>query len=197
MVRPFRSHRVHWRHGGLFIRQEQAASVRSSLWYVDSEGVCSQGSRTGASMIGSLLHGEVVMDSKTFIGLSLVCSLLVPPFVFVHSAAWGGCTAQERIELGKQGYDREQVDRACADVEENFWESLGKGLATELANGVTRELSRALGVRESTYRDSTSATAGARVCVTDGGTCPLSGGPTGYPCYCRTWNGLTFTGLSK
>ena len=136
------------------------------------------------------------MNIQKFIELSLVCSLVVPAFVVMHSAAWGGCTVQERIELGMQGYDKEQVEKACTDVEEDFWESLGKGLATELMNSLTKGLSQASGVRESTYSD-TTATDGARVCVTEGGTCPLSGGPTGYPCYCRTWNGLTFTGLSK
>lgn len=137
------------------------------------------------------------MNRSKLIGLSLMCGLLFPAFPLDSSAAGGGCTVQQRIELGKQGYDRDQVEQACVDDGESFWVALGRGLATELANGLTKELNRALGGRENASVDATPATADAHICVTNAGTCPLSGGPTGYLCYCRTWNGLTFTGLSK
>ena len=149
------------------------------------------------------------MNMKKDIGLSFVCCLVVLNGVVLHSTAWGGCTAQERTELGKQGYDKGEVEKACADDDkkdgENFWESLSKGVLTNLANGLTdglskgldKGLSHALGVRE---RNSTAAAPtpdGARVCVTDAGTCPLSGVPVGFPCYCQATNGATFMGYSK
>jgi len=141
------------------------------------------------------------MNMKKFIGLSLVCCLVVSNFVFLHSAAWGGCTVQQRIELGNQGYDKDEVEKACTDDGEDFWETLSKGVVTDLANGLTNSLAkglnRALVGRESNSTATASTTAGASACITNAGTCPLSGVPIGYPCYCRAWNGATFTGLSK
>ena len=141
------------------------------------------------------------MNMKKFIGLSLVCCLVVPAFMLLHSVAWGGCTVQQRIELGKQGYDKDEVEKACADEGEDFWETLSKGVVTDLANGFTHSLTKglnhALVGRESNPTATASTSAGANACVTNAGTCPLSGVPIGYPCYCRAWNGATFTGLSK
>lgn len=149
------------------------------------------------------------MNIKKCIGLSLACGLVVLNGVILHSAAWGECTVQERIELGKQGYDKSEVEKACADDGtqdgENFWESLGKDVMKNLANGLSDGLSKgldeglssALGARE---RNSTAVAPTpdeARVCVTDVGMCPLSGVPSGIPCYCQTWNGATFMGLSR
>jgi hypothetical protein len=149
------------------------------------------------------------MKKKQNIGLSFVCCLVVLNGVVFHSTAWGGCTVQERIELGKQGYDKGEVEKACADASKNdggnFWEALTKDVVTNLANGVTdglskgldKGLSSALGVRE---RNSTAASPTpeeARECVTNAGICPLSGVPIGARCYCQAWNGATFYGVSK
>jgi hypothetical protein len=144
---------------------------------------------------------EVVMNMKKFIGLSLMCCLVAPNFVLLHSVAWGGCTVQQRIELGKQGYGKDEVEKTCTGEGEDFWEALSKGVVTDLANGLTNSLTKglnhALVGRESNSTATASTPAGASVCVTNAGTCPLSGVPIGYPCYCRAWNGATFTGLSK
>ena len=137
------------------------------------------------------------MNMKKFIGLSLVCCLVVPNFVLLHSAAWGGCTVQQRIELGKQGYEKDEVEKACTDDGEDFWETLSKGVVTDLANGLTHSLTKGLNHALVGRESNSTATAGASACVTNAGTCPLSGVPIGYPCYCRAWNGATFTGLSK
>lgn len=133
------------------------------------------------------------MNLKTFIGLSLMCSFLIPAVVMVHSSAWGGCSVQDRIELGKQGYDKTEVEKACTEAGENFWETLGKGLGAGIADSLTRKS----GKQEHTSTGAAPATPGAQACVTNAGTCPLPGGPVGYPCYCRAWNGVMFTGLSK
>ena len=142
------------------------------------------------------------MNIKKFIGLSLVCCLVVSNFVFLHSATWGGCTVQQRIELGNQRYDKDEVEKACTDDGEDFWETLSKGVVTDLANGLTNSLAKGLnqcvgGTGEQLIQPPRRATAGASACITNVGTCPLSGVPIGYPCYCRAWNGATFTGLSK
>ena len=149
------------------------------------------------------------MNMKKCIGLSCLCCLVGLNVVTFHSVAWGGCTVQERIELGKQGYGKDEVEKACADAGqqdgENFWESLSKGVVKDLANGLAdglskgldKGLSSALGVRE---RNSTAAAPtpnSASACVTNAGTCPLSGVPTGAPCYCQAWNGATYMGVSK
>ena len=149
------------------------------------------------------------MNMKKRIGLSLVCCFGVLNIVMLHSAAWGGCTVQERIELGKQGYDKGEVEKACADDGNsdggNFWEALTKDVVTNLSKGLTdglskgldKGLSSALGVRE---RNSTAAAPSpqeARECVTIAGICPFSGGPVGAQCYCQAWNGATLYGVSK
>lgn len=149
------------------------------------------------------------MNIKKRIGLSLSCCLVVLNGAVFHSTAWGGCTAQERIELGKQGYDKSEVEKACADASQNdggnFWESLGKdmmknltnGLSDGLSKGLDKGLSSALGARE---RNSTAASPTpqeARECVTIAGICPLSGVPVGAQCYCQAWNGATFYGVSQ
>jgi hypothetical protein len=148
------------------------------------------------------IRTEAVMNIKKYIGLSLVGCLAVLSIVVLHSAAWGGCTVQERIELGKQGYDKDEVEKTCADSGENFWEALTKDVVNNLAKGatdsLTKSLDKALLGRE---RESTTAAptpnGGASVCVTDAGICPLSGVPSGAPCYCQAWNGATFMGLSR
>jgi hypothetical protein len=149
------------------------------------------------------------MNMKKRIGLSLVCCLGILTVVILHSAAWGGCTVQERIELGKQGYDRSEVENACADAGQNdggnFWESLGKdvmknltnGLSDGLSKGLDKGLSSALGVRERTSTAASPTPQEARECVTNAGTCPLSGAPIGAGCYCQAWNGGTYYGISK
>jgi hypothetical protein len=133
---------------------------------------------------------------KTFTALSIACVLAVSNVVLSHSAAWGACTAQERIELGNQGYDKDEVQKACTEGGEDFWDSLSKELATGLASGLTKGLNQALGIRDSNATSAQSA-GGASACVTNAGTCPLSGGQVGYPCYCQAWNGATFTGFSR
>jgi len=128
----------------------------------------------------------------------ICCSLIVPALVLVDSDAWSGCTVEQRIELGKQGYDKEQVEKACSESDDNFWDNLSKGFAKELANGLTNGLNKALGGSGNNENNYASSNAnGAQLCSTNYGTCPLSGGPVGYPCYCPGWNGYTITGISK
>lgn len=133
---------------------------------------------------------------KTFTALCLACALAISNIVLWHSEAWGACTAQERIELANHGYDKDEVQQACTNGGEDFWGSLSKGLATGLASGLTKGFNQALGIRDPNASSAPGA-GGASACVTNAGTCPLSGGPVGYPCYCQAWNGATFTGLSK
>ena len=149
------------------------------------------------------------MKMKKRIGLSFVCCLVGLTAVSLQSTAWGECTVQERIELGKQGYDKSEVEKACADDGQkdggNFWEALTKDVLTNFSNGLSdglskgldKGLSSALGARE---RNSTAAAptpSSASVCVTNAGTCPLSGVPAGARCYCQVWNGPTFYGVSR
>jgi hypothetical protein len=133
---------------------------------------------------------------KQLMAVIMVCALVVPVMVLVHSDAWSGCTIEQRIELGKQGYDKAEVKEACDDSGDDFWDILSKGLATGLANGLTSELNQARGSRENS-KPAPAPASGATICETNYGTCPLSGGPIGYPCYCPGWNGYTFTGSSK
>ena|SRR5688572_10901898 len=127
---------------------------------------------------------------------TMVSILLMPAVILVSSDAWSGCSVEQRIELGKQGYDKGEVEKACGNSGDDFWDILSRGVATGLANGLTNELNQALGGREKS-NGASSATSGARACATTAGMCPLSGGPLGYPCYCQAWNGATFTGLSQ
>ena len=116
---------------------------------------------------------------KDVMAVIIWCSLLVfPAFVPVDSDAWSGCTVEQRIELSNQGYGKDEVEKACS-----------------YANGLTNGLNKALGGSGNNY--ASSATYSASMCSTNYGTCPLSGGPVGYPCYCPGWNGYTITGISK
>ena len=143
------------------------------------------------------------MNRTHYMGLGFACFLVALNGVSLHSAAWAGCTVEQRIELGKNGYDKGEVEKGCADdgknVGESFWKTLSKSVVTDLANGFTDGLTKGLNNalvgrdRSSTAPTSTSAS----VCVTDAGTCPLSGVPSGAPCYCHAWNGTTFYGVAK
>lgn len=148
-----------------------------------------------------VIRTEAVMNIKKCIRLSLMCCFVVLNGVLVQSVAWGGCTVQERIELGKQGYAKEDVEKTCADTGENFLETLSKSMMTDLANGLTNSLTKglnnALGGRERNSTASAPSSDAAHLCVTNVGACPLSGIPTGAPCYCQAWNGATFMGVSK
>ena len=139
------------------------------------------------------------------IRLGFVCCLVIVNGVLLEAAAWGDCTVEQRIELGKQGYGKDEVEKACAGDEkndgENFWEALTKDVVTGLANGLTDSLSKglnnALVGRERGSQTSALSTNSANACVTNAGACPLSGVPSGAPCYCQTWNGATFYGIAK
>jgi hypothetical protein len=142
------------------------------------------------------------MKGKKSIGLSLACCLVVLNVVILHSAAWGECTVQERIELGKHGYNKEEVGKMCEDDGGNFWEALTKDVINNLAKGATDSLTKSLNnalvgrERESTTSSQTSE--GARVCITDVGVCPpQSGTPIGARCYCQAWDGTPFVGFSR
>jgi hypothetical protein len=149
------------------------------------------------------------MNRTHYMGLGFACFLVTVNGVSLQSAAWAGCTVEQRIELGKHGYDKGEVEKACTDDGkkdgENFWESLSKGVVTNLANGLTeglskgldKGLSQALGVRERNSTAAAPSSNSANACVTNAGTCPLSGVPSGAPCYCQTWNGTTFYGIAK
>ncbi len=149
------------------------------------------------------------MNMRRYIGVSLACCVGMSNVVMLHSAAWGDCTVQERIELGKQGYDKSEVEKACADAGNsdsgNFWEALTKDVVTNLSKGLTdglskgldKGLSSALGARERSSTAASSAPPDARECVTIAGICPLSGGHVEAQCYCQAWNGATFYGVSK
>lgn len=127
-----------------------------------------------------------------------LCSLIVLALVLVDSNAWSGCTIEQRIDLGKQGYDKGEVEKACGDSGDDFWNTMGKALGNTLSDAMTRGVDKAFGGNgRNHYTDASSAMNGASRCETNVGTCPLSGGPAGYPCYCRAWNGSTFTGISR
>lgn len=146
---------------------------------------------------------EVAM--KHVMAVLTLCSLVVPAFVLVDSDAWSRCTPEQRIELGKQGYDKSEVDQTCNDSGDDFWNALSNTLGQALTRGVEigaanglNKLDQALGGNRNNYStDASSTFSGASRCETTYGTCSLSGGPVGYPCYCRAWNGTTFTGISK
>lgn len=136
---------------------------------------------------------------KPVVAIIIWSSLAVTAVVLVGSDAWSGCTIEQRIELGKQGYDKGQVEKACSESVDNFWDSLGKDFARDFAKdlekGLTNGLNKALGANGNNY--ASSAISGARICSTNYGTCPLSGVPVGYPCYCTGRNGYAITGISK
>ena len=132
---------------------------------------------------------------KTFTALSIVFVLAVSNFS-LHSVTWAACTVQERIQLGNQGYDKDEVQKACSDDGDDFWDSFTRELGSGLASGLTKGLNEALGIRDSN-QTSVAGSGGASACVTNAGTCPLPGGPQGYPCYCQAWNGATFSGISR
>jgi hypothetical protein len=135
-------------------------------------------------------------DMKTFTTLGLVLTLVLLTVGSYSPAASANCTAQERIQLGNQGYDKDEVQRACSDGGDDFWDSFTRELGSGLANGLTKGLNQTLGIRDNNQA-STQSGDSASICVTNAGTCPLAGGPQGYPCYCRAWNGATFSGFSR
>jgi hypothetical protein len=65
---------------------------------------------------------------KHVMAVITLCSLVVPGFVLVDSDAWSGCTIEQRIELGNQGYDKGEVEKACRDTGDVFLDILSKGV---------------------------------------------------------------------
>ena len=142
---------------------------------------------------------------KHVMAVLTVCSLVVPALVLVDSDAWGGCTIDQRIKLGDQGYDKVEVEKKCSDSGGDLLNALSNTLSIALSRGVEigaanglNKLDKALGGSGNNHStNASSATHGASMCETGYGMCPLPGGPVGYPCSCRAWNGSTFTGISK
>jgi hypothetical protein len=134
---------------------------------------------------------EVAM--KHVAAVIIWCSLIVPALVFVDSDAWSSCTIEQRIELGKQGYEKAEVEKACRDHGDDFLDILTGALQKGAEIGWKKLDPNG----NNNNPDASLATNGARICSTNYGTCPLSGGPVGNACYCRTRNGYTSLGISK
>ena len=118
-----------------------------------------------------------------------LCSLIILSFLFGVPDAWSVCTIDQRIELGKQGYDKGEVEKMCADSGDVWTQIISKG--------VEMGMNKLGGNRNNQNTNALSATQAASTCVTNNGTCPLTGGPVGNTCYCRAPNCFTFTGISK
>ena len=135
----------------------------------------------------------------------LTLSLVVPALVLVDSDAWSGCTIDQRIKLGDQGYDKAEVEKKCSDSGADFFNTLSNTLSMALSRGVEmgaanglNRLDKALGGSgNNPYTNGSAATHGASMCETHFATCPLPGGPVGSPCYCRAQNGYTYNGIAK
>ena len=129
--------------------------------------------------------------------VAIVFSLIVPTVVLLYSEASSSCTVDQRIDLGKQGYTIEQVEKVCssdAGVDKffnQFLDGLGKGLADELSKALVGE-----GKSGDGKSPSPSASA-ATMCTTDYGSCPLTGVAVGYSCHCRAWNGYAYPGIAR
>ena len=51
---------------------------------------------------------------KHVMAVIIGCNLVVSAFVVADSYAWSGCTIEQRIELGNQGYGKDEVEKACS-----------------------------------------------------------------------------------
>ena len=118
-----------------------------------------------------------------------ICALFVSPLWIADADAWSGCTIEQRIELGKQGYDKGEVEKACRDGSDVFLDILNGAV------GIGLKKWEESGNKHKT--DTSVASNGASMCTTNRGTCPLPGGPVGHACYCRWPNGYTLPGISK
>ena len=114
----------------------------------------------------------------------------------------GGCTIDQRINLGKQGYTSERVDQMCNNSESSagdggpwdkllneFMGELGKGLGQEIFKG-NDQGNNAVPIRPGPFNHAT-------MCATNYGTCPLQGIPAGTSCYCKAYNGFTAYGVAR
>jgi hypothetical protein len=139
---------------------------------------------------------------KTITVVALVLSLVAPSVIFIHVDAFGSCTIDQRIHLGKQGYTSDRVDKMCDDVEPSaqastgVWDEFLKSFMGELGKGISKELLNDNGNNAASaapYSHSNAAT----MCTTGYGQCPLQGVPVGASCYCRAYNGFTAYGIAR
>jgi hypothetical protein len=141
---------------------------------------------------------------KTITVVALVFSLVAPSVILIHADAFGSCTIDQRIHLGKQGYTSDRVDNMCGEAEPPAQESTGvwdeflKSFMGELGKGISKELLNNDGngnnaASAAPYSHSRTAT----MCTTGYGQCPLQGVPAGASCYCRAYNGFTAYGIAR
>ena len=142
---------------------------------------------------------------------AIVLSLVCPSVTLMSSDAFSTCTIDQRINLGKQGYTPDRVDKMCGNEgpsaqestqESNgaldqflksFMDELGKGLVKELLNDNDTANNAAPAAPSAPYSQSKTAT----MCTTNYGPCPLQGIPVGASCYCRAYNGFTALGIAR
>jgi hypothetical protein len=153
--------------------------------------------------------GEAKMRNVTF--AAIVLSLVGSSIALSYSEGSSGCTIDQRINLGKQGYTSERVDQMCTHSESSpsaegskdggpwdkllneFMGELGKGLGQGLFKGNDKGNNAVPPTSASPYSHSNTAT----MCATNYGTCPLRGIPAGASCYCRAYNGFTAYGVAR
>lgn len=141
---------------------------------------------------------------------AIVLSLVGSSIVLSYSEGSSGCTIDQRINLGKQGYTAERVDQMCTHSESSApaEESKGGGPLDGLINAFMGELGKGLGQELFKGNDkgnnnappapvSPSYSNRATMCATRHGTCPLQGIPAGTSCYCRAYNGFTAYGVAR
>jgi hypothetical protein len=141
---------------------------------------------------------------------AIVLSLVGSSIALSYSEGSSGCTIDQRINLGKQGYTSERVDQMCTHSESSppaeeskggpldglinaFMGELGKGLGQELFKGNDKGNNTAPPAPVSPRSYPHTAT----MCATNYGTCPLRGIPAGASCYCRAYNGFTAYGVAR
>jgi hypothetical protein len=134
--------------------------------------------------------------------VALVLILVAPSFILIHADAFGSCTIDQRIHLGKQGYTSDRVDKMCGDADppaqesNGAWDEFLKSFMGELGKGISKELLNDNGNNAASaapYSHSNTAT----MCTTGYGQCPLQGVPAGASCYCRFYNGSTAYGIAR
>jgi hypothetical protein len=114
----------------------------------------------------------------------------------------GGCTVDQRINLGKQGYTPESIDQMCSHSESSpgdggAWDKLINGFMGELGKGLSQELFKGNDESNNTAPIRPGPFNHAALCATNYGTCPLQRVPVGASCYCKAYNGFTAYGVAR
>jgi hypothetical protein len=127
----------------------------------------------------------VIIQKVILLGIVLIAFESAAPLPQAAAA----CTIQQRVDLAKSGYFKDEIDRLCAESSEASGGFPGASVPPRAGSSRPGNIGTT---------ESSSNTQFATTCLSQGGSCPVASRtvPIGAPCFCYLPTG-SFEGQAR